>query len=137
MALLARILHTLSSKACLKHALDESVWQGKELRCPVCHRLIAYAVPLHGYYGLHVTYRYIDHDLEIYATSPEWMDEPVPKDEPITINWETLRPPIEPLLSDTWDDEKSYQKYVQNYISQARSIEEIEESPPSAADVAE
>lgn len=106
--MLSRIIHALSCKACLRHALDESAWQGKELRCPVCKRLIAYAFPHHGYYGLHVTYRYIDHYVEISSTSPAWMDEPIPpEDDPVTINWEMLRPPIEPLLSDNWDDEDS------------------------------
>lgn len=108
MTLFARIIHALSCKVCLKHVLDPSAWQGKDLRCPVCKRLIAYATPYHGIYHLHVTFRYMDHYMDILAASPPWMDQPVPpKDDPITINWEMLRPPVEPLLSDNWDDEDS------------------------------
>ena len=128
MKLLPRIAHAFSAKACLKHALDETVWEKNELRCPVCNRLIAYAYPSHGIYKLHVTFRYRDYDTAIYASSPTWMDEPVPKEDPITINWDLLRAPIEPLLSDTWDDEKSYQSCVQEYIQQVRKAEAEESS---------
>ena len=135
---LARIIHAFWPKACLKHVLDETAWQGHELYCPVCGRLVAYATPFRGYYSLHVTYRYTDYHVSIYASSPQWMDEPVPKEEPVTIDWDLLRSPIEPLLSDTWDDEKSYQQCVQDYILQKHAAEEIQNnSPPLKADAAE
>lgn len=129
---LARISHMFSAKRCLKYALDETAWIGRELRCPVCGQLIAYAYPSHGVFRLYVTYRYQDYYYQIFASSPLWMDESVPKDDPVTINWDLLRPPIEPLLSDTWDDEKSYQKCVQEYIQQVRKAE-VEESSAKAS----
>lgn len=104
-------------------------WSDHVLRCPVCGRLIAYVFPLHGRYEVIVSHRFLHKDKrcvqKIMDSLPSRFREPIAKTPLVEINWELLREPVEPLLSDTWDNEEEYQKCVQEYIEKQNSLNEM------------
>jgi len=121
-----KLCHRLFPHFCLKHlsALD---WDGTSLYCPHCGKLLAYVFPLHGHYELHIVYPYNtanDYVKRIQDSLPIYFKGRVKEDEPITINWELLREPIEPLISDTWDDDKAYEQCIREYIEQNKQKED-------------
>lgn len=126
----SRWLHSISPTACIKLLKNDPssscLWQQTSLRCPVCGRLIAYVFPLHGKYELHVAYPFAckkEWQAIIQNSIPSEYREPV-RNEPIgVIDWDLLREPIEPLISDCWDDDEKYQQCIQEYIHQVRQSE--------------
>jgi len=123
---LHRLLCSLFPGLCVKN-LTPLHWQENVLRCPVCDRLIAYVYPLHGKYTLHICYPFCFAKpsvvQQIIDSLPHELKVPVAKAPHATIQWELLRDPIEPLMSDTWDDEEAYQKCVTEYINQNKENE--------------
>lgn len=124
---LHRLIHILFPKECLKQQLSTS-WSDNTLRCPLCGKMMAYVVSIENRYQMVFSHTYEgDQDaLEtIIASAPEKFFQPVEKEEDdLSIDWELIREPIEPLLSDTWDDDESYKKCVQNYIESQREQEQ-------------
>lgn len=126
---ISRWLHSMAPSLCIKELLNSPtpylLWKDRTLRCPVCGRLIAYVFPLHGMYELSVSYvfKHFKYNESIIKSLPEIYCKPIVKEPTALIDWELLRAPIEPLISDTWDDDVAYQSCIQSYIQSVRQAE--------------
>lgn len=124
-----KLFRLMFPSLCLRH-ISPASWHKSELRCPKCGMLIAYVFPLHEEYLLHITYPFnqntswVNH---IRLSIPPRFLRPVPHESAETIQWELLREPIEPLMSDSWDDADAYRECVQQYIMQNKELEERKE----------
>jgi len=123
---LKKLCHRLFPNLCTKH-LTALEWTGTSLYCPHCGKLLAYVFPLHGHYDLHIVYPYNtanEYVKRIQESLPTHFRGEVEPDEQISVNWELLREPIEPLISDTWDDDEAYEKCIRDYIEQNKQKED-------------
>ena len=103
---LRKWIHSFSPTHCIKHEL---IWKQNRLRCPVCNRLLAYWYNLKGENHLVATLSLRKNENAmalLFQSLPEEFYKPAPK-EHAEIDWE--REPIEPLLSDTWDDDPNWE----------------------------
>lgn len=104
-------------------------WEDHSLYCPECQRLIAYIYELHGQYHIHIAHPFNTketYENRIKQSIPSWFFAPPPKEDYGMIHWELLSEPIEPLISDTWDDDEAYEKCIKEYINRNKAENKID-----------
>lgn len=119
-----RSLHTLFPSLCVTHAAWDSQSLLPTATCPVCGRFLGYQYSLGGNARLHVAQRYQPYMVQLAISAPA-QELPKSLGYDASIDWDALRTPAEPLLSDLWGDDEAYQRCAQAYLETASTCANI------------